>query len=123
MLLQVQKRQLPLPVTNWSSSKPILSQNELRQIRDFLSCLTRLIMFLFYFYNTARMLLSGTGCNILCTLIMIYICITENSFKRRGCVPLSLNNFSLTVQDHQQVLQENQKNLVFLIITGLKVSI
>lgn len=82
-------------------------------------------MFLFYFCNTARMLLSGSGCGILCALVMIHICITENSFKRgiQDYVPLSLNNFSLTVQDHQQVLQENQKNLVFLIIAGRKVSI
>lgn len=32
MLLQVQKRQLPLPITNRGSSKPTPSQNELRQI-------------------------------------------------------------------------------------------
>lgn len=50
---------------------------------------------------------------------------TGNSFKRRNqdCVPLSLNNFILAVRDHQQVLQEKQKNLVFVIIAGLKVSI
>jgi len=71
------------------------------------------------------MLLSGSVCNIFCTLVMTRICNTENSFKRRiqDCVPLILNNSILTVWDHQQVLQEKLKNLVFLIITGLKVSI
>lgn len=69
--------------------------------------------------------MAASFCSILCLLVITHICVRENFKINLRLRSFKLNNFVLSVRPSASPpgKQQQKKTLVFLIVTGLKVSI